>query len=145
MLNFRRQRAAICLLAFLLAHPTLPTFSAESAKNSPFISIEAEDETFMSVFEKIASVTGYQFLIAEELVNIPITIKLRNETLEGALMWLLRGLNYAIIWDETEKKISISIYGQGVTKWTPIPAQDIDLSVSGRKTKFDQATSTIAE
>ena len=144
-LNLRRPRAIICLLAILLTHPTLPSFSAETAKNAPLISLESEDETFKGIFEKIANDTGYRFLIAEELINIPITIKLRNETLEGALRWLLRGFNYTIIWDETEKKISISIYGQGVTNWTPIPAPDIDLSLSGQKTKFGQATSTIVD
>lgn len=152
-LNLRLPRAGICFLAIFLVHQMLNTsFSAELAKIKPLISIKAENAIFKNVLEKIAKDTGYEFLIAEELANMPITVEFMNESLDGAITRLLRGLNYTIIWNEIEKTISISIYGKGVTKWMPIsgssgaqpqPVSGSDLSISGQKTKFDQATSTL--
>jgi hypothetical protein len=143
-LKLRLPRVAICLLAIFLAQQILHTSTiAEMATNTPLTSIEAEDVILKDVLEKIAKDTGYRFLIAEELTKMPITVKFINESLDRALWRLLKGLNFTIVWDEIEKKISISIYGQGVTNWTAIPSPD--LSLSGQKTKFDQATSTIAD
>lgn len=111
------------------------------AKEVTLISLEAKDESIRDVLKKIANVSGYQFLVAEELGNIPVTIRLNNVNLEGSLRRLLRGINYAIVWDEAQKRISISIFGKGVGKWTLIEGSS--LSLSGQKTEFDQATSTI--
>ena len=139
-LNLKRPRAIICLLAILLTHPTLPSFSAETAKNAHLISLEAEDETLKGVLAKITNDTAYRILLSEDWENMPITIKLNNETLEGALSRVLRGLNYAITWDETEKKISLFIC-------SPAKCSGImwNVSLSGQKTEFDQATSTIVK
>jgi hypothetical protein len=143
-LNLRLPKTAIYFLTIFLAAQILYTSTiAEMAKNTPLISIEAEDVIFKDVLDKIAKDTGYRFLIAEELTKIPITAKFINESLDSALWILLKGRNFTIVWDEIEKKISISIYGQSVTNWAPIPSPD--LSLSGQKTKFDQATSTISE
>jgi hypothetical protein len=142
-LNLRLPKTAIYFLSILLAAQILCTSTiAEMAPNTPLTSIEAEDAIFKDVLDKIAKDTGYRFLIAEELAKMPITVKFTDESLDRALWILLKGRNFAIVWDEIEKKISISIYGKSVTDWTPIPSPD--LSLSGQGTKFDQATSTIS-
>ena len=142
-LNLRLPKTAIYFLSILLAAQILYTSTiAEMAQKTPLTSIEAVDAIFKDVLDKIAKDTGYQFLIAEELAKMPITVKFTNESLDRALWILLKGRNFTIVWDEIEKKISIAIYGQSVTDWTPIPSPD--LSLSGQRTIFDQATSTIS-
>jgi hypothetical protein len=149
--NLIWQKVKIYLLALLLLHTNLPALCTEVVNEIPLISLKAKDESFKYIIEKIAKVCGYQFLIAEDLGNIPITIQLNNVSLEGSLRRLLRDLNYTIVWDESLKRISISIYGQSVNKWVTIGAspgvrlqstKDSNFSLSGQKTEFNQATST---
>jgi hypothetical protein len=153
MLSLIWQKVKICLLALLLLHHNLPLLCTEVVNEIPLVSLKAKDESLKDIIEKISKVCGYQFIIAEDLSYIPITIQLNNVSLEGSLRRLLRDLNYTIVWDETQKRISISIYGQNVSKWITIDgssgvrlksAQDSGLSLSGQKTEFDQASSTIS-
>jgi hypothetical protein len=149
--NLIWQKVKIYLLALLLLHTNLPALCTEVVNEIPLISLKAKNESFKYIIEKIAKVCGYQFFIAEDLGNIPITIQLNNVSLEGSLRRLLRDLNYTIVWDESLKRISISIYGQSVNKWVTIGAspgvrlqstKDSNFSLSGQKTEFNQATST---
>jgi hypothetical protein len=139
-LNLKRLRAPVCFLAILLTHPTFPSFSAETADHAPLISLKAKDGSLKGVLEKIAKPTGYRIFLNEEWESTPITIELSNETLRGALGRILKGLNYAITWDESKKTISLFICHPGKcsgTMW--------DVSLSGQRTKFVQPTSTIVK
>jgi hypothetical protein len=139
-LNLKRLRAPVCFFAILLTHPTLPSFSAETADHASLISLEAKDESLKGVLEKIAKHTGYRIYLNEEWENKPISIELHNENLRVSISRLLRGLNYAITWDESKKTISLFICHPGKcsgTMW--------DVSLSGQRTKFVQPTSTIVE
>ena len=129
-------KALICLLAILGPHSPLPVFSELTAENAPLISLEAKEKKLKDVLKKIANITGYRIFLNEEWENMPITITFRNETLGGAIDRLLRGLNYAITWDETEKTLWLFICSPGKCSgamW--------DVSLSGQK--IDQASSTI--
>ena len=139
-LIFKRKRVLVCFLTILLALPSFPSFGADTVGPAPLISLEAKDENLKAVLEKIAKHTGYRIYLNEEWENKPISIKLHNETLSGSISRLLRGLNYAITWDESKKTISLFICHPGKcggTMW--------DVSLSGQETKFVQPTSTIVE
>ena len=139
-LNLRRLRVLVCFLAILLTHPTFPSFSADTAGHAPLISLEAKDESLKGVLKKIAKQTGYRIYLNEEWEKQPISIKLHNETLRGSIRRLLRGLNHAITWDESKKTLSLFICHPGKCS-----GPTWDVSLSGRRTKFVQPTSTIVE
>jgi type II secretory pathway component GspD/PulD (secretin) len=128
-------------LAILLTHPTFPSLGAEATgPAAPLISLTAKDESLKAVLEKIAKHTGYQFYLSEEWKKTPISIELHNETLRASISRLLKGLNYAITWDESQKTISLFICHAGKCSGTML-----DVSLSGQETKFVQPTSTIVE
>ena len=139
-LNLKRPGALVCLLAILLTLPAFPSFGAETAGQAPLISLEAKDESLKGVLEKIAKHTGYRIFLNEEWGGKPISIKLHNETLKGSIGRLLRGLNYAITWDESKKTLSLFICQPGKCS-----GRMWDVSLSGQNTKFMQPTSTIVE
>jgi len=139
-LNLKRPGALVCLLAVLLTLPSFPSFGTETAGQASLISLEAKDESLKSVLKKIAKHTGYRIYLNEEWGKKPISIELHNESLGASISRLLRGLNYAITWDESKKTISLFICHVGKCSglvW--------DVSLSGRGKQFMQATSTIVE
>ena len=142
-LNLKRLRAPVCFLAIQLTHPTFPSFSAETAGHAASITLEAKDEALKSVLEKIAKHTGYRIYLNEEWGKEPISIELHNESLRVSIVRLLKGLNYAITWDESKKTISLFICHTGKCSgflW------DVSLSGRGKRgKKFMQPTSTIVE
>ncbi len=137
-LYFKRIGVPICFLALLITHPIFPSFSAETAGHVPLISLEAKAENLKGVLEKIAKRTGYRIYLNEDWENKPISIKLANETLRGSINRLLKGLNYAITWDESKKTISLFICHPGKCSGT---MWDVSLS----EAKFLQPTSTIVK
>ena len=139
--NFKRLKAPICILAIMMFYPALTSYGVRTAADTQLISIEAKDETLQSVLKKIAKITGYRIFLDKRWANLPITIKLNNESLTVALRRLFKDLNYAIIWDETAKKISFFLCHHGDCEGV---LGDVSLSGSGQ-TIFDQATSTIAQ
>lgn len=139
-LNLKRLWAPVCLLAILLTLPSFPSFGTETAGQAPLISLEAKDESLKGVLEKIAKHTGYRIYLNEEWGGKPISIKLHNETLRGSISRLLKGLNYAITWDESKKTLSLFICHPGKCS-----GRMWDVSLSGQKTQFMQPTSTIVE
>ena len=139
-LYLKRIGTPVCFLAILLTHPAVPSFRAETAGQTPLISLDAKDQNLKGVLEKIAKRTGYRIYLNEDWENKPISIKLDNETLRSSISRLLRGLNYAITWDEGNKTISMFICHPGKCSGTMG-----DVSLSGQTTKFLQPTSTIEE
>ena len=139
-LILKRLRIFICFLALLLTHPMLTQNSVVAAESPNLISLKAEKDTLKGVLAKIANRTGYQIFLNEEWESTPITIKLNNEPLRGALGRVLKGLNYAISWEESTKTISLFICHPG--KCSGIMG---DVSLSAEKTKFVQPTRTLVE
>ena len=122
----------------MLTQPTLPLFAGETAGHAPLISLEAKNESWKGVLKKIAKQSGYRIYLNEEWEKQLISIKLHNETLRGSISRLLRGLNHAITWDESNKTLSLFICHPGKCSgpmW--------DVSLSGDRTEFVQPTSTI--
>ena len=139
-LNLKRPGALVCLLAILLTLPSFPSFGTETAGQASLISLEAKDDSLKGVLEKIAKQTGYRIFLNEEWGGKPISIQLHNETLKGSIGRILRGLNYAITWDESKKTLSLFICQPGKCS-----GRMWDVSLSGQNTKFMQPTSTIVE
>ena len=139
-LYLKRIGAPVCFLAILLTHPAVPSFRAETAGQTPLISLDAKDQNLKGVLEEIAERTGYRIYLNEDWEKKPISIKLDNETLRASISRLLRGLNYAITWDESKKTITLFICHPGKCSgimW--------DVSLSGQSANFRQPTSTIVE
>jgi hypothetical protein len=139
-LSLKQLKVPVCILAILLTHPAVPSFSAETAGQTPLISLDAKDQNLKGVLEKIGKRTGYLIYLNEDWEKKSISIKLDNETLRGSISRLLRGLNYAITWDESKKTISLFICHPGKCSGTML-----EVSLSGQETKFLQATSTIVK
>ena len=137
-LNLKRLRIFTYLLVLTQTHLALAPISVNAAEHTKLISLKAENSTLKEVLTKTANDTGYRILLNEEWESTPITIELRNETLRAALSRFLKGLNYAITWDESNKTISLFICHPGKcssTMW------DVSLSAEN----FVQPTSTIVE
>ena len=188
------------LMSLLLIPAGFPTpwaFGADSDTRAIAISVNAENETLMNILGKISQISGYEIEFDQEWGNHPVNIRFENESLEAALSRVLANLNHALIWNDSEKKISIFINGKvsargikpspsdsssssvsrgsevqrrpvskmpdrqpsrspneirGTAPPKPIRPQpgqapqsegDVPVSVTGRKTRFGQATSTI--
>ena len=130
----------VCFFVVILAYPAIQSFGAEKTDHATLISIEANNESLKNVLEKISKNTGYRILLSEEWQEQPISIKLKNETLRVSISRLLKGLNYAITWDENRKMISLFICHPG-----KCGGSMLDVSLSGQRTNFEQSSSTIVE
>jgi hypothetical protein len=139
-LDLKRLQIQICLLVIFLLHPMLAPNSVVAAERPKLISLKAENDTLKGVLTKIANDTGYRILLNEAWERTPITIELRNVTLRAALGRFLKGLNYAITWDESKKTISLFICHPGKCS-----GKMGDVSLSAEETNFVQPTSTIVE
>ena len=139
-LDFKRLQIPICLLAIFLLHPILAPNSVVAVERSKLISLKAENDTLKGVLTKISNDTGYRILLNEAWERTPITIELRNVTLRAALGRFLKGLNYAITWDESKKTISLFICHPGKCS-----GKMGDVSLSAEQTTFFQPTGTIVE
>lgn len=73
------------------------------------ISLEVQNETLGETLGQVSQISGYTIYLHPQWRDIPITIRLQNLPLEKAVLKILNNrINYAIIWDETEKSISIT-------------------------------------
>ena len=130
---------AVCFLLILLSSATIPSYSSSKTEHSALISLEAKEESLKGILNKIAKHSGYRIYLNEEWGKKQISIELHNETLKRSISRLLKGLNYAVTWDDRNKTISLFICHPDKCSNTML-----DVSLSGR-TKFVQATSTIED
>lgn len=103
----------VFLVVFLMIHGLTGSQLHGSDVNSSDagISIQAENETLTNVLKKISQASGYEIEFDQAWGDHPININFSNETLEDALSRVLTNLNHALIWNDSEKKISIFING----------------------------------
>jgi hypothetical protein len=99
----------LCLM--VSGTPVSPLFGTDVDSSSAGISINAENETLTNVFTKISQASGYEIEFNQAWGDHPVNVNFSNETLENALSRVLANLNHALIWNESEKKISIFING----------------------------------
>lgn len=128
----------VCLPVFILAHPPTRSFCSElDVKKPGELSLDVKDELLMKVLEKLSAASGYEIILDGEWENLTVSVAFENATLEEALSRVLGGYNHAVIWDESEKKISLFIYHvPGSDKRTRIPTErSSDRFVPGAKPK----------
>lgn len=77
----------------------------------PIISLDVKEETFQNVIEILSIASGYNIIAKNKFEDFLVNIKLENITLKEALNRCLKDYNHAIVWDHTEKIISLFVYG----------------------------------
>jgi len=168
VLKTRGSGTVILILLIFLGFPATWVFGADSDQSAMGISVNAENETLTNVLKKISQISGYEIEFEQEWGNYPVNVQFENEPLEDALSRVLANLNHALIWNDTEKKISVFINGEVSSKRSKSPSSvsgsssvsrgsevrkriprpggdegDLPVSVSGQKTRFGQGTRTI--
>ncbi|MCG8549681.1 MAG: hypothetical protein MI799_04675 [Desulfobacterales bacterium] len=130
----------------ILFWTTLPWGIAESG----VITLKAENEPLRNILTRLSKQAGYAIHINPEWIDFPITANFQNLPLGRAITAVFdKKLNYAVIWNEKDKKIKIFLYplfsppelgpapGKKTPEFMPVPP-----IMNGRNIKFGQASRT---
>jgi hypothetical protein len=79
--------------------------------SSPVFSLNVKDEALDRVVEKISKGSGYKIILEGERGDFRVSADMENVTIEEALWRCLRDLNYAVAWNEKDRKITLFIQG----------------------------------
>ena len=118
---FDKRQAFIGGLIFLLilvggiisTDLAITSFGSQQEGELPVISLSAKEEPLRKVLDKISRASGYEITLNGESGDLPVSVMFENTTLGEALKRVLRGLNYVAVWDQGDKKISLTIYDPG--------------------------------
>ena len=91
----------------------ITSFGSQQEGELPVVSLSAKEEPLRKVLDKISIASGYEITLNGESGDLPVSVMFKNAALGEALKRVLRGLNYVAIWDEGDKKISLTIYDPG--------------------------------
>jgi len=141
----------VCLGMIISAGLIIESFGSVFGPKKSVFSLEAEEETLGTVFEKLSKTSGYKIVLNnDEWKTYRVTIRMENVTLQEAISRSLRDLNHALIFDDTNKRVIILVTGKIGSR-----AKISDTSrkrygrdkrpgvtVSGKQTVFIQATRT---
>ena len=94
----------------------ITSFGSEKEGELPVVSLSAKEEPLRKVLDKISIASGYEITLNGESGDLPVSVTFKNAALDEALKRVLRELNYTAIWDEGDKKISLTIYDPGETE-----------------------------
>ncbi len=94
----------------------ITSFGSQKDAEVPVFSLNAKEEPLRNVLDKISKASGYEITLNEESGDQPVSVTLKNVTLDEALKRVLQDLNYIAIWNEEDKKISLTIYDLGGPK-----------------------------
>ena len=97
---------------------------SESGEGSAVFSLDADQKPLGEVLQQISEATGYEITIDSEYAKLPITVSLKNVSVEEGLRRILGKLSRYMVIDEAEKKISVRIVDAGVKKTTAIGSQE---------------------
>ena len=111
----------LCLVSMI---PTIlspnPCGGSDSGEERATFSLEADQQALGEVLQQISKTTGYEITIDSEYAKQPITVSLKNVTVEQGLRRILGKLSRYMVIDEAEKKISVRIVDAEVKKTTAI-------------------------
>jgi len=176
---FRTKQIFICLGILILAASAVNSFGPASDLKNPILSLDTKNMPLAEVLQEISEVSGYKIVVRGE-ADISVSLKLKDVGLEEMLRRIFRNLNYALLWDEKEKKVQLSVYGAKGKRRSGRPdskirdsvkksrknirppdtenkeegddyddifeeERHIEVSVSGRDSRFIQTTPTTAE
>jgi hypothetical protein len=90
---------------------------ANSSDDKALFSLMIKNQPLVEVCQKLSNKSGYLIIIDKEWEKLPITVSLKNLTLQQSLTRILksRHLNYAIISDDKEKIISIVVRDKSIS------------------------------
>ena len=91
----------------------ITSFGSQQEGELPVISLSAKEEPLRKVLDKISIASGYEITLNGESGDLSVSVTFKNAALGEALKRVLRDLNYVAIWDEGDKKISLTIYDPG--------------------------------
>ena len=88
----------------------ITSFGSQKEGELPVFSLNAKEEPLRKVLDKISRASGYEITLNRESGDLLVSVTFKNAALGEALKRVLRDLNYTAIWDEEDKKISLTIY-----------------------------------
>jgi hypothetical protein len=117
-------------------HPG-PAWSAEPGG----IDLEIRDQSLEKALGQVSQISGYTIYLQPMWRDEKVTVTLVNLSLEQAIIKILdNSINYAIIWNDTEKKISI-IGAKTVQENNPVIIPH-PKGISGQGIRFEQGSRT---
>ena len=96
---------------------------SESGEEPATFSLEVDQQALGEVLQQISEATGYEITIDSEYAKLPITVSLKNVSVEEGLRRILGKLSRYMVIDEAEKKISVRIVDAKVKKTAAISSQ----------------------
>ena len=118
LLAKKRSYNSLVVLIFLPFWMTLQTdinscycWGATISSNAPVFSLNIKDEPLIKVIEKISEATGYDIAIDEKWSGLIVTASLKDVSIHESMREILKNLNHVIVINDTEKKLSVIIYG----------------------------------
>ena len=113
----------ICLGAISTIFSPMPCTGSESGEKLATFSLEVDQQPLGEVLQEISKATGYEITVDKEYAKQPITVSLKNVTVEEGLRRILGKLSRYLVIDEAEKKISVRIVDAEVRKTTATSSQ----------------------
>jgi len=104
---------------------------SESGEKPTVFSLHVKDEPLIEVLNKISKLTGYEIAVAGKWAYLPITVSIKNASIHEAFNRVLSKFNHTIVVDDSEKKVTLTLYDPDVT-----PRQQKDI-VSTRQKAAD--------
>ncbi|BBO67079.1 hypothetical protein DSCA_10090 [Desulfosarcina alkanivorans] len=93
---------------------TSQSWGTADSSDAPTLTLNIKDEPLKTVFEKFSRATGYQISIDEEWTDLIVSASLKNASLYESTRRILTNQNHAIIINDIEKKLTVTIYDKRV-------------------------------
>ncbi|MBW1982732.1 MAG: hypothetical protein JRJ12_16100, partial [Deltaproteobacteria bacterium] len=87
----------------------LITFAPVHCWAATRLTMSFAERPLIEVAREISEQTGYTIVLNEDLNEIPVTARFHQATVDEALRRVLAGFNYALIFEEDLKSISVII------------------------------------
>ena len=85
--------------------------TSEAAADQVVLSLDARNDSLGNVLNKLAESSGYRIEFNRKWSDYPVNVRIKDESLDDALKRVLNDFNYAIVWDERAKIVTLFIYG----------------------------------
>ena len=118
MNNIKRISASIIfLIAFhIIAEVSFKNTCRANEHPTKEITLTVQQEWLDDVIKKLSAISGYQIVIEGDLPALPVSVSLKNVTIDEALRRILGRLSNSMITDEARKTISIQIVSSDRTE-----------------------------
>jgi hypothetical protein len=101
----------ISVIIFTITGSSPESFGRAVVPQRPVFSLNVKDKELSQVLEDVSVASGYKIVFNGD-DDLKISLTLRNSGLEQTLKRVLRDINYTAVWDDTHKKVFISVFGQ---------------------------------